>query len=121
MHQFYDDIIEKLGPPLWFDEFAVPRYCEFAPHRAGNIHASEVALVKIQCLSCASTFEVAFSRPNITPNPVGSLAELIVSRDLRYGDPPNVRCCRLGPAMGSASLRVLQYWRMLDRRRGWMN
>ena len=42
MNTEYDDIRALIAePPRWWDEFAVPRYCDFHPRRAANIYARE--------------------------------------------------------------------------------
>lgn len=38
MHASYSDITDRLGEPQWWDENAVPRYCEFEPARVANIY-----------------------------------------------------------------------------------
>jgi hypothetical protein len=49
-HQHYDDILSKIPEaPQWFDEHAVPRYCEFAPDRCADIHCAEAVLIRITC------------------------------------------------------------------------
>jgi hypothetical protein len=113
MHASYDDIISRIGmPPIWFDERAVPRYCEFAPHKSASIHIGEIALLEIKCQGCGHLFQVACSSVNV---PSGIIAEAIKEKALRYGDPPNVQCCRAGPTMSSTPIRVVQYWRRHDQ------
>ena len=36
MHHHYADIRDRLGTPLWWDEYGVPRYCEFGPNEGAN-------------------------------------------------------------------------------------
>jgi hypothetical protein len=32
MHNHYDDILDRIDePPTWFDDYGVPRFCEFSP------------------------------------------------------------------------------------------
>lgn len=92
---------------MWFDENAVPRYCDFDPRRSASIYVSEVALAEVRCQGCGTLFRVAFSAVNVREKTV---AENILDRTLHYGDPPNTRCCDAGPCMNSEPRRVLQYW-----------
>jgi hypothetical protein len=108
VHAHYDDIISRIDiEPIWFDEHAVPRYCEFAPERSASIYVSEVALAEITCQGCGRLFRVAFSRVNVQS---GTVAEAIRTKTLHYGDPPNVECCITGASMNSQPRRVIEYW-----------
>lgn len=111
MHCDYKDIIDKLGKPLWWDENAVPRYCEFAPDLVANIYAKQVALLEIACQHCGYRFNVAMSS-RLLDQVKGwpSLAECVVNKRIYYGDPPNYGCCAPGPTMTSDSLEVLEFW-----------
>jgi len=114
MYAHYEDILSRIdAPPVWFDERAVPRYCEFGPDKVANIYASEVALVEILCQGCAHVFHVAFSELNARGV---RIAEAIRNNALHFGDPPNVRCCSAGATMNSEPQRVLQCWRRHDER-----
>jgi hypothetical protein len=118
MNQDYDDIRSRIPePPKWWDEEAVPRYCDFHPKELANIYASEAALVGITCQGCGERFKVAFARDrhgailaSIDQKPYKSIAELIRSKELHYGDPPNTGCCPAGATMNSEPRRVLEYW-----------
>ena len=59
MNQYFDDIIDKLGQPTWYDKCGYPRYCAFEPQRVASIYASIVFLVRIQCQECRQPFDVA--------------------------------------------------------------
>lgn len=108
VHARYDDIISRIGAePIWFDENAVPRYCEFEPTASASIYASEVALAEITCQNCGRMFRVAFSCVNVQPETV---ADAIRAKTLHFGDPPNVGCCGAGPTMNSEPHRVIEYW-----------
>jgi hypothetical protein len=61
MYPIYEDLRERLGTPLWVDEFGVPRYCEFTPDAAANIYAEWVALMEVECQACQKTFKCATS------------------------------------------------------------
>lgn len=114
MHQHYDDILALTpAPPKWWDRNGYPRYCEFHPSRVEDIHAHEVALVDIRCQGCGERFEVSIYRHGRHDV---SLVDLIASKALHYGDPPNIDCCPSGPTMNSVPVRVLQYWRRNWRR-----
>ncbi len=108
MNHHYRDITDKLGPPLWWDEYAVPRYCDFAPTEVAYIYAGEAVLLLIECQSCGSEFRVAMTCNELHGSP--SLATLIRSDEIHYGDPPNAECCAAGPTMNSVPKRVLEYW-----------
>lgn len=119
MHHHYEDIRSRIaGDPKWFDENAVPRYCEFAPNEVSDIYADEVALVGITCQGCEHRFKVAFSSSSISrlmarrdnEAKVLTLAELIRTKAIHYGDPPNIDCCAAGPTMNSEPRKVLEFW-----------
>lgn len=118
MHHDYADI-RNLIPmaPLWFDEFAVPRYCEFHPGAVADIYAKEVVLAEIECQDCGQRFKVAFSRSMMDDvlhaargGVCTSLADRVRDQSLHYGDPPNINCCPAGPTMNSDMRRVLEFW-----------
>ncbi|MEM9638254.1 MAG: hypothetical protein AAGA94_11455 [Pseudomonadota bacterium] len=120
MHHHYGDILSRIAePPLWFDENAVPRFDPFTVDRVANIYANEVALVRITCQGCKSSFDVAFSGVKVSrplpadakrdgPSPM--IRDHIRARTLHYGDPPNIRCCAGGPSMNSVPRQVMEYW-----------
>lgn len=122
MHHHYSDILSRIPePPHWWDEHAVPRWGPFAPDATANIYADEVALVEIACQNCGTRFRVAFTDSRggrMTRQiqrggqvPELTLADVIRSGQLHYGDPPNAGCCPAGPTMNCDDLRVLEYWR----------
>lgn len=113
MFHHYRDITDKLGRPLWYDEAAVPRYCEFSPNETADIYAEQVALLEIACQSCGQRFKVAMSWSvvgGILSN-APKLSELIASKEIHFGDPPNNGCCPSGATMNSIPVRVLEFWR----------
>lgn len=130
MNHHYADIRSRIAePPKWFDENAVPRYCEFSPDENAYIYADECALVLIGCQNCRATFKVAFSasqsrtwlRGGMGDAESFRLAKDEIARGIRdqtlhYGDPPNVGCCGAGPTMNCLDLKVLEYWRRGERR-----
>nr|WP_157872495.1 hypothetical protein [Bradyrhizobium sp. ORS 278] len=116
LNRCYEDILSRMPEePVWFDEHAVPRYCDFHPSRVANIYANEAALVEVTCQSCSRLFHVAFAGCSRVLSaeewPSGSIGQAIREKKLDYGDPPNVWCCPAGPSMNSLPRRVIQYWR----------
>ena len=121
MNTDYFDIRSRIPePPKWYDEHAVPRYCECAPNKVANIYVDEAALVLIKCQACSTPFEVVFSRGREGGwNVTSMLYEQIEKKGLEYLDPPNIGCCASGPTMTSDSVRVLQYWSRLNGALEW--
>lgn len=112
----YKDIRSLIDfEPLWWDEHGCPRYCKFRPQETANIYADEAVLLLIECQYCGREFPVCLSRAAsfaaIRGDSAASLAALIGSAEIHYGDPPNIGCCPAGPTMNSVPLRVLEYWR----------
>jgi len=135
MYAHYADIISRIdSDPIWFDEHAVPRYCEFEPRHSASIHVQEIALAEISCQACRRLFRVAFSAVNFTPKDTEQqsepqhsdeksepenfrpIADAIQAKTLHFGDPPNVRCCAAGNSMNSVPRRVIEYWARGDRK-----
>lgn len=112
MHHHYRDIVDRIAePPLWWDENAVPRYCEFAPNQVANIYATEVVLMEIECQNCGQRFMVAMSSDPYQSMDCGAtLSDAIKDGSLHYGDPPNIGCCPAGPSMNCYDIRVVEYW-----------
>lgn len=113
MNNSYDDIRMKIAEePRWWDEHAVPRYCDFSPSEAANIYADECCLVLIECQGCDEEFHVAFSQTWYeTMETTRALASYVKDGDLHYGDPPNADCCAAGPTMNSVPVKVVEFWR----------
>lgn len=127
MNHHYSDIRSLIYvPPKWWDEHAVPRYCDFSPDNLANIYAEECCLLLICCQQCGTEFKVAMSidpmekyanidksKPDQIPfmETYDWLAEEIRSNEIHYGDPPNIDCCGAGPTMNSVPKRVIEYWR----------
>lgn len=134
MNNSYEDIRSRIAEePKWFDEEAVPRYCTFAPRETANIYADSSCLVEITCQGCGHAFQVCFSDSRTrrllraldalraegveaTTELMQERAELLTlehaieTRELHYGDPPNIYCCAAGPTMNSVPRRVLEFW-----------
>lgn len=111
-HHYADILALSPDPPQWWDENAVPRFCEFHPSHVADIYADEVALLQIQCQYCRRKFKVAMSRGtferHLQRRPY--LANDIKANRITYGDPPNIQCCAPGPTMSADELRVIEYW-----------
>jgi hypothetical protein len=120
-HDYADirDLISKA--PVWFDENAVPRYCEFGPKHVANIYADECVLLRIECQACGQEFDVAMSRDGsgemvaeaMGGHAMPALSMQIVRKSIGYGDPPR-GCCDSGATMTSESVQVLQYWQRVN-------
>ena len=119
MHNTYSDIRALTDvAPKWYDENGVPRYCDFHPDQLATIYANEAVLALIQCQACGTRFHVAFSELNQKhklwaddqKTRTAYLSDLIMDRDLHYGDPPNTECCDAGPSMNSVPIAVIEYW-----------
>lgn len=111
MHHHYGDITDKIDEePTWWDEYAVPRYCDFSPHVTANIYASEAILLQVACQSCGKRFDVA-----MTFNPEwDNVTATEDTEQLDYGDPPNAVCCPAGPTMNSIPIRIKEFWKRED-------
>lgn len=124
MNHHYSDL-RALSPhdPLWFDEHAVPRFCEFSPDQTANIYASEAVLFVVECQNCCREFHVCmswcWSDRTRSGKPMPSLSEQVRNRSLHYGDPPNVECCPAGPTMNSVPRLVLEFWSRTGGDRTW--
>jgi hypothetical protein len=117
MHHYYGDILSRIAqPPKWWDEHAVPRYCQFKPNEVANIYACECVLLLIRCQSCNIPFKVAMSVDSY----VELLSKQIAKGVLHYGDPPNNECCPTGLSMNSEPDRVLQFWSRDNKDRKWI-
>ena len=129
MNHRYADILDRIPEePLWWDENAVPRYCQFGPRENANIYADEIVLLLIQCQECAKEYRVCLSQtrydlynPYDPDKPYPSLTRLVQDGQIHYGDPPNdcdEGCCA-GATMNSVAVRVLEFWRKagLERER----
>jgi hypothetical protein len=119
MHTQYLDIMSRIKEnPIWFDEHAVPRFDDFHPTALANIYAKQCALALVACQICNRKFRVALSCTAVTPSPTApgrpmgrKIDELIQTRKISYGDPPNVGCCPGGPSSTSDMIEILEFWR----------
>lgn len=121
----YEDIVDRLGPPLWWDDNGVPRYAAFHPEMLG-VYDEFAALIEIDCQGCDKRMLVA-TRWSKT-DAVFFGAKFREAPDLptakrggdfgSYGDPPshvaNIGRC-VGSTMSSGALRVVEFWER-DRR-----
>ena len=109
MHCDYRDIRDRLGEPKWWDEAAVPRYCEFYPDRTHSIYARAAVLLRIACQGCGQNFLVSIVETSMDGR--GALEQAVRNGDIHYGDPPNVGCCSMGgPTMNCEDLEVIEFW-----------
>jgi hypothetical protein len=108
MKQKYSDIMSRISAqPLWWDSNGVPRYDEFSYHMRFDTYADEVVLLRIACQACAKEFDAEVSWSRLSKRPSMSSE----TKNIWYGDPPNVGCCSVGPTMSSISLHVIQFWK----------
>lgn len=122
MNHHYADIRDKLGEPQWWDEYAVPRYCDFGPRESANIYADHAVLLLIECQDCGTEFKVCMSGRKGYPAGDGyegrkGLDDAVREDEIHYGDPPNSGCCAAGPTMNSVPRRVLEFWQRAEN--GW--
>ena len=113
MHNCYEDILLKLGSPRWWDQNAVPRYCDFSPDEIPNIYATEVIYFLIQCQNCGEPFRVQMSTSGYS-NVSGEYKMFTYMNDnlkyLHYGDPPNNKCCGMGSSMNCDDIEIMEFW-----------
>lgn len=137
MHQYYGDIIDKLGPPKWYDVHGFPRYCDFHPKTNSNIYANLVVLAKVGCQGCDEKFDCAFSwsmmyfvdriddwRNQDLWKEIDQMGEtvrvidwikvakliLVDNHGPFYGDPPNHPDDPGGSTMTSETTRIIECW-----------
>ena len=112
----YSDITSRLGEPMWWDEYGVPRYEPFSPGWC-DVFADYVAFMLIECQACGREFKVAVSAGKndwqrlFLRRPV-ELPTAHSAGSFYYGDPPRheeERCCA-GNTMTSIPKRVLEFW-----------
>lgn len=128
----YEDILSRLGEPLWYDYEGVPRYDSFHPNLCG-VYASFVSYNQIACQSCVKKFFVAVEICNFEippsfkfpiPPPIGEAQKIekVVNKldssnfpspwdqigSFHYGDPPIHRC--FGDSMNSVPVRIIEFW-----------
>lgn len=133
MNHYFDDIISKLGEPIWYDIAGFPRYCKFEPDKTSNIYATFAIYYEIGCQGCGRKFNVAasysdfdmyenfLSKKFIKENEDKKVAisELALpwfkeqtpeqlANILHYGDPPAHGC--VGDTMNCYDLRILEFW-----------
>jgi hypothetical protein len=100
MNICYSDIMDKIPePPKWFDENAVPRFCNFHPNKVANIYANEVVLVEIACQACQHKFLVAFSCTTYNED---KLSDMVKS----FQETKDA-----GPSMNSETKSVVEFWK----------
>jgi hypothetical protein len=82
VNHLYRDILERIPTqPLWWDEHAVPRYCEFSPEQIAYYYAREAVLLLITTQNGPFVrFRAAVSRPHER----GDLADSIRCQTIAY-------------------------------------
>lgn len=123
----YQDILDRAGMPLWWDDNGAPRYEPFHPRLCG-VYDRYVALLRVECQNCGHEYDVASAVDGhgLTYKPAGEIngekVYLPAFADVKlptvehgigsfhYGDPPP-QCCGSGATMNSVPRKVLQFWR----------
>jgi hypothetical protein len=130
MHRNYEDIIQRAGDPLWYDDQGVPRYEAFKPGMC-DVYAGFVAYLRIHCQECLEELKVATSvdagivdvdlpiKPPLPPTSrviqIGKPKEHTTNDpwqyvgDFNYGDPPDHHCT--GDSMGSVPMEIVEFWK----------
>lgn len=119
----YDDIISKLGEPLWFSKDGYPRYCKYIPSECGVYHKFS-ALCLVKCQACGKEFKIGTATNLIDiwyRETQGHIDKNMTELEkIRYvleysGDPPNVDCCAAGPTMTVEFVSFLEMWKINDK------
>lgn len=112
MHNSYKDIIDRIKEePKWWDDNAVPRYCDFHPRHSPNIYANQVILLRIACQGCGKQFKVERNwSPFHQMHTMNGTSFDQRLDNIYFGDPPNAGCCPVGPTMSSISLHIDEFW-----------
>lgn len=107
----YSDITSRLGEPLWYDEYGVPRYELFSPDLS-SVYGDYVAYLLIACQGCGKQFKVAVAREKVKLFKDEIMEVQLPTKDdegwFCYGDPPLHNC--IGSTMISDTLRILEFW-----------
>ena len=112
----YDDILDRAGEPVWWDERGVPRYCAFSPMRCNDIYTDEAVLIAIECQNCGRPSLKAYTQggwARVNRNIGRWLRDDIRDRSFDGGDPPNY-CCGAGASEGATLKHVVEYWARHD-------
>lgn len=117
MKPIYLDIVEKLGEPLWWDNYGVPRYTEFDPKLIfGMVSPRYIAFMEIACQECGKLFKVAsvfdpFEHYLLYKQDDVKLPNQKDVGDFHYGDPPyHIEDCLAGYCESSIPVRILEFW-----------
>jgi len=94
MYPIYRDLRDKLGKPLWHDQYGVPRYAPFEPDLLG-IYDDWAVLFVVQCQACGRHFDCASGL---------AVAHTVMSR----GDYDEGKFAKLNTLEGA--LEELVYW-----------
>jgi hypothetical protein len=110
MNQAYEDITKRLGPPLWWDEYSVPRYDPFRPELCNDIYAIEACLLEIGCQRCGRRFLVAEAWDEMDGiQGIARLSDRIADGSVYWGDPP-IHDDPSGNTESSDPLAVVAFW-----------
>lgn len=126
MRAAYEDILSRLGKPLWYDEAGVPRYMPFHPDLCNDPYAIEAGLFLIACQQCGMQFLVADTTHRFSVYK-DRLSTLVAERTWHMGDPPRHGAflniaqdwnndCSAGATMNCEDLSVVQFWIYNDDR-----
>jgi len=113
----YDDIEDRLGKPLWWDQHGCPRYARFAPELV-TVYAQVASLIEVACQACSKRFTVG--QPGLTAGEIvmstalQGLTKADFERNLQrfpleYGDVQGHGRCA-GETMTTDLIRVLELW-----------
>lgn len=127
----YVDILDRAGPPDWYDGHGCPRYGKFEPGML-SVYARVSIFYEIECQACRTKFRVAQSWGDtemwgiMHPSGPFKKRRKPTAESLHYGDPPHHimrdgrRCA--GETMNCVDRRVIEWWEMGDSmnwRRQW--
>lgn len=122
----YEDILERCGQPLWYDEAGAPRYAPFHPDLCNNPYAKQAALLRIACQQCGMEFRVAYT---VGPWEGDRFVRALQAGTWHAGDPPRHghylkgaydwnNDCSAGSTMNCEDLEVIEFW-VRDHLHGW--
>lgn len=120
MKHDYRDIIDRAGPPDYYDENGTPRYGQPTPADRPDIYADFVAVALVRCQNCGQQFRVMMSDNKVSmwrvlsehswteaelPDyPHGHEGFCCYGTPPRHGDPA-------GNTMMSEPVAILEFWR----------
>lgn len=93
MHRSYDDMLDRLPEPNFYQEGGIPRFEPFQPGKTTGIHSKEAVLAEIACQGCGTVFKVAFERDE--HEELNALTTLMRIPEYRDGIIDLVKSCKL--------------------------